>query len=161
MDTKKPLVQKAPKKPAVQSAPCVNVQPEVPQLSAEEEAAAEAKAVGEYLLDRHDAGVDEFRKLIGSMKAVGATEAVATNHPCYDLGLGVFKHNGPKDAKLHKVTPGNGGCPDHYMWSMYTKPFFSQCWKEAGGPEAGCRLVLFENGDGAMADVETLQPIEA
>jgi hypothetical protein len=130
---------------------------EVPDADAAEEAAEQAR-VDAYLADRKEACVREFARLIDEAAAIDATQVVVTNHPSYDLSLGIAGHNGIAPASegdgLGHVSPGNKACAD-YLWAASTLPFFRECWRLAGGVESPLKVFVFENGMGDMCDLDT------
>lgn len=106
-----------------------------------------------YMETRRATAVSVFRRFIADMKAVGATEAVLTNHPSYDLNCGVCAMNNPEGTekpKLGAIGNGTGNCA---LWE--TRPFFRSVWEQAGGVGSGVRVILFENGIGDMMDLST------
>ena len=107
----------------------------------------------EYMETRRATAVAVFKQFIADMKAVGATEAVLTNHPSYDLNCGVCAMNNPEGTQkpgLGEIGNGTSNCS---LWE--TKPFFQSVWEQAGGVGSGVRVILFENGIGDLMDLST------
>mmetsp|Transcript_10672 Transcript_10672/g.25148 ORF Transcript_10672/g.25148 Transcript_10672/m.25148 type:complete len:235 (+) Transcript_10672:97-801(+) len=155
--TKKGMEQKpkklAPKPAKLPSKPVPKKKKEEePEEEADEE--EEERRLAAYLVQQRQTAVSEFRKCIASMKREKVTEVMATDHPSYDLRLGVIKHNGPATAKIHSPACGDGSFQG-YAWSTQTEPFFCDCWAEAGGLTSGCRFVTFQNGIGDLCDLAT------
>eukprot|EP00961_Rhodomonas_salina_P012255 164943-Rhodomonas_salina.1 len=109
--TKKGMEQKpkklAPKPAKLPSKPVPKKKKEEePEEEADEE--EEERRLAAYLVQQRQTAVSEFRKCIASMKREKVTEVMATDHPSYDLRLGVIKHNGPATAKIHSPACGDG-----------------------------------------------------
>uniref|UniRef100_A0A6U4SCK5 Uncharacterized protein n=1 Tax=Neobodo designis TaxID=312471 RepID=A0A6U4SCK5_NEODS len=147
----KKKVAKAPAMSGPVDAPPVDVPCDDP-TEEEENAAAEA-----YLEQRRAACVEGFVALIDAMNQIGATQVILTNHPSYDLSLGACAHDG--NGKLASVQAGDGTGPG-CLWADKTVPFFTDCWRAAGGVEASVKAILLENGIGTMNDLDTGAPPE-
>lgn len=146
----------APKK-APAMAPAMAPADNNPAMGSESEPdeAAEAAAAQEYCESRRQTCVQEFRRLIESMKQHGVGWAMMTNHPSYNLSLRVCKHDGNAGVDIHSPSPG---CPDGfdgYIWPGVSLPFFTECWAAAEGPNSGKRAFVFENGMGDVTDLCT------
>uniref|UniRef100_A0A0G4HUV2 Uncharacterized protein n=1 Tax=Chromera velia CCMP2878 TaxID=1169474 RepID=A0A0G4HUV2_9ALVE len=129
-------------------------------MGGDDEEERERKALKQYLAKRRLTCIAEFKKLIAKMKERGIQEVLCTDHPSYDLALTPCDHFPPLEEgqeRLGRVTPGDRSF-EGYCWDETTWPWFCDCWSSAGGPESGCRVLLFANGMGDMIDLTTREP---
>ncbi len=123
-------------------------------------------------LNRNE-GTAAMRRLITKMKEAGVTKLLLTDHPTYNLELGIAGTDLGYDATGKDVFECEvrmiedyrerftewlkSHSSDEELWiDVDVKwPWIRDCWLAAGGKESGCVVVLLNNGMENMIDLNT------